>query len=318
MMTLLLAVLCQAAPLDPAADIFAVLKARGVPVEPRAATRVATEAVVRLADPGALFFDEAGAAAFEAAQTGSATNPPALQDLGEGIVLLKAAGINDSVAALTATGLARAASLGGGFILDCRGAGGTNVTAVDAMAAPFAAPDTFLYAVQDAAGEDLELHAAPPAPAAAVPVLMLTDSRTTGAAELLAAVLARNRGVMLVGAATKGDPARRELAALAGAGYAFMATGRFVRPDGSTWAGTGIAPHVRVPADAPARPEFRTNLTSRTGKPLDALARRHLELFSRVRSDPGLARAVDLLLGLKALAILPEKTHAPVAAADPR
>ena len=61
---------------------------------------------------------------------------------------------------------------------------------------------------------------------------------------------------------------------------------------------------------AGARTEIRTNVVSRTGKPLDATAQRHLELFARVRDDAVLARAVDLLLGLKALAILPEKPHA--------
>jgi hypothetical protein len=318
MMAVLLAVLCQAAPVEPVADVYAQLRARGVSVEPAAAARASAEAVVRLADPGARFFDEAGAAAFEACRGGDTTNAPALRDLGEGIVLLEAGCLGPPAAALAVTGLASAAAAGGGFILDCRGAGGTNLAAVDALAAPFVRPDTFLYSVQNGLGEDLELHAAPEAEPAAAPVIMLVDRRTTGAAELLAAVLARNRGVLLVGQPTKGDPARRELVPLAGGGAAFMATGRYVLPDDTTWAGTGVAPHVRIAPAGKAPIDVRTNLLSRAGKPFDESARRHIELFAAVRTDPGLARAVDLLLGLKALAILPEKTYAPVAAADPR
>jgi hypothetical protein len=318
MMSLLLAVLCQAVPSEPAPDVFALLKARGVAVEPQAAARAAAEAVVRLADPGALFFDAAGAAAFEATGGGCGTNPPALQELGEGIVVLRTACIDAPTADLAATGLTAAASAGGGLIIDCRGAGGTNLAAVDAMASHFAPPGTFLYAVQDSAGEDLEWHEAAPAAPAEIPVFMLVDGRTAGAAELLAAVLARNRGVMLVGSPTKGDPARREFAPLAGGGVAFLGTGRFVRPDDSTWAGTGIEPHVRLLADNGTLAAIRTNVISRAGKPFDEGARRHLELFAAVHSDPGLTRAVDLLLGLKALAILPEKKNVPAAAADRR
>jgi hypothetical protein len=315
MMALLLAVLCQAAPVDAGGDLAALLRARGILVDPQAASRVAADAVVRLADPGALLLDEAGAAAFDASQAGNSTNQPVLEELGEGIALLRAGAVNGAFAALTATGLTGAAASGGGLILDCRGAGGTNLAAVDAIAAHFVPRDTFLYSVQDAAGEDLELHGAPAAEPAAAPVLLLVDGDTTGAAELLAAVLARTRGVMLVGGPTRGDPSRRELTPLTGGRYAFLATGRFVRPDGTTWAGAGIEPHVRV-AEGGGVSAARTNLLSRAGKPFDEAARRHFELFARIHSDPGLARAVELLLGLKALALLPEKAHAPVAAAD--
>jgi C-terminal processing protease CtpA/Prc len=220
--------------------------------------------------------------------------------------------LDDTTADLVASGLVQAASAGGGFILDCRGVGGTNLACVDSIAGHFTEPDVFLYAVQDGAGEDLDLHAAPPKARAGVPVLMLTDGDTTGVAELLASLFARPRGVLLVGASTRGDPARREMVPLADGRFVFLATGRFVRPDGTDWRGRGIVPHVVVSPGSEARPEIRTNITSRTGRPLGDIARRHLELFARLRGDPVLARAVELLLGLKALAILPENPHAPV------
>ncbi len=316
MLSLLLAVLCQAAPLEPAPDLFSMLAAHRLSVDSNAAARVAAEAVVRLADPGVRFFDSAGAAAFEAEQTGLSTNPPILRDLGEGLFVLRPRILNETVATLVASGLVQAASSGGGFILDCRGAGGSSLASVDAIASHFIEPDVFLYAVQDAAGEDIELHAALPEARAAVPVLMLVDGETADAAELLAALFLPPRGVLLMGSTTRGDAARREMVPVAGDQFAFLATGRFVRPDGTTWQGEGIAPHVLVAPALSARFEIRTNVTSRTGIPLTGPALRHLELFARVRSDAVLARAVDLLLGLKALAILPENLHDPIPSAS--
>lgn len=312
MLTLLLAALCQSAPLGAAPDILSLLAARRLSVDSNEAARVSAEAVVRLADPGARFFDAAGAAAFEAEQARYSTNPPALRELDEGVFLLHPRVLDRAAASQVASGLVQAASCGGGFILDCRGAGGGDLAAVDAIAGHFAEPGVFLYAVQDGAGEDLELHESPAAARAAVPVLMLIDGETTGTAELLAALFSHPRGVLLVGSATRGDATRREMVPLPDGRAVFLATGRLVRPDGTTWQGKGIAPHVVVSPGLEQRPEIRTNVTSRTGRPLTGTARRHLELFARLRDDPVLARAVELLLGLKALAILPENPHAPV------
>jgi hypothetical protein len=312
MVTLLLAALCQAAPLEPGLDPLTLLAARRIAVDSNVAARVAAEAVIRLADPGAQFFDAEGAAAYAAEQAGQATNPPALRDLGEGVILLHPRMLDDAVADRVASGLVQAAASGGGFILDCRGTGGTNLACVDAIAGHFTEPDVFLYAVQDGAGEDIELHSAPAAPRAAVPVLMLTDGGTTGAADLLAALFAHPRGVLLMGSPTRGEAVRREPVPLSDGRVALLATGRYVRPDGTTWQGRGIVPHIVVSPGSEMRPEIRTNITSRTGRPLTGTAQRHLDLFARLREDVVLARAVELLLGLKALAILPENSHAPV------
>ncbi len=318
MVTLLIAALCQAAPWVAAPDLFAQLDARRIGVDSNAAARVAEEAVVRLIDPGAQILDSAGAAAFEAEQAGVSTNPPAVRDLGEGVIWLQPRVLNEAASSLVASGLVQAAASGGGLIVDCRGVGGANLACVDAIAGHFVDPDVFLYAVQDGAGEDVELHAAPAASRAAVPVLMLIDGDTTGAAELLASLFSHPRGVLLVGSRTRGDAARREQIPLADGRVAFLATGRFVRPDGTTWQGVGVVPHVVVSSGLDERPEIRTNVTSRLGQPLTGPARRHLELFARVRGDAVLARAVDLLLGLKALAVFPENPHADVPPAADR
>jgi hypothetical protein len=312
MLTLLLAMVVQAVPQEAPRDLLAVLNGRGFPVDTQAAARAADEAVLRLADPGVRFFDAAGAAAFEAQMAGP-TNPPVPQDLGEGLFLFTPGVINEAAVSGVASGLAAAAAGGGGFILDCRGADGANLACVDALAGRFLPPDRFLYAVQNGRGEDVELHSAPRAERAAVPVLMLINGETTGTAQLLAALFERPGGVVLVGAPTRGEAVRRELTPLSEGRYALLATGRFVRPDGAAWPAS-VVPHITVDSGgvAPAQLPLPTNALSRTGRSLGERARRHLELFSRVRQDPALSRAVDLLLGLKAMALLPENPDAPV------
>lgn len=312
MLTALLAMLVQAVPPEAQADLLAVLNGRGLTVDTNAAARVAAEAVLRLADPGVRFFDAAEASAFEA-QLAGATNAPVPQDLGEGIFLFKPGFINEAAVSGVETGLTAAASRGGGFILDCRGAGGTNLACVDELAGLFLPPDRFLYAVQDGRGEDLALHSAPRAEHAGIPVLMLIDGGTAGASELLAALFERPSGVILVGAPTRGDATRREMTLLPDGRYAWLATGRFARPEGGVWSAP-IVPHIVVKPGAAPQKELPlpTNALSRTGRSLGETARRHLELFARVRQDPVLARAVDLLLGLKAMALFPEKTDVPV------
>jgi len=305
---LLLALCVQAVPLAPTAPAE-WLDPRRLGVDAKAAEQAAAEALIRLADPGARFFDSA-----EAARAAAASNaaPASLTELDAGVWLLRAPLLDAAAADQVATGLVRPAASGGGLILDLRGSTGDNLDAVDAVAAPHVASDTFLYRLRDGRGEECDLRSAPAAPRAAAPLLVLIDEDTRGTAELLAALFAAApRGVLLVGARTRGDAARRELRPLADGRVVRLATGWFAWPDGTTWRGTGIAPHVAVSAGDPVRVDIPTNATTRTGKPLAEAAKRHLALFARVREDAALARAVDLVLGLKALAILPEAGHAP-------
>jgi len=130
---------------------------------------------------------------------------------------------------------------------------------------------------------------------------VLVDAQTSGAAEALAAMLVGGgRGVMLIGAATRGDPAVRELVPLPDGGTAYLATRRLVAADGSVYAGReGIQPAIRA-GGQPSAPDYEPPKVPGQPAPSDE-EKESLRLRQRVKDDPALRRAVDVLLGLRAL-----------------
>lgn len=194
-----------------------------------------------------------------------------------------------------------------GLILDLRDAGGSDLPAVARIAGLFAAPDAPVFTTQPRAGGAAAPTAAPPGPRATMPVLVLLNGGTRGAAELLAAALEHGaRGAMLVGAPTAGDPLVREFVPAPGGLLVRLATRVHTFPDGHRLDGSSpLQPEIRV-ADANLPPppsataldwELMAGEKPRNPDP-DALAR-----AARVGRDAVLQRAVDILLGLKALNI---------------
>lgn len=81
-------------------------------------------------------------------------------------------------------------------------------------------------------------------------VFYLTSSRTASAAEHLALALKRTGRATLIGETTRGAGHYGAMAQLEGGFTAFIPVGRTFDPDtGEGWEGTGVAPHVAVPAD---------------------------------------------------------------------
>lgn len=81
-------------------------------------------------------------------------------------------------------------------------------------------------------------------------VFYLTSSRTASAAEHLALALKRTGRATLIGETTRGAGHYGAMAELEGGFTAFIPVGRTFDPDtGQGWEGTGVAPHVAVPAD---------------------------------------------------------------------
>ena len=191
-----------------------------------------------------------------------------------------------------------------GIVLDLRGADGEDAASADGLAACFAGEGRLLYRWTDRAGQERAAHKAPPGTPLTMPLLVLVDRETTGAAELLAAMLAGGvRGVLLVGSETSGDPLVRQALPLEGGRMALVATRILATPDGKTYDGArGVRPEVAIAADAEDDPDY---------EPAAVIDRRHtvreeLEdraLRSRLQGDAALHRAVDVLLGLKALNI---------------
>lgn len=277
------------------------------------ASNAMAEALLRAFDPGArLLASSAEAEALAAELAGlpcgpgaAASNPPPClraEALGEGLSLVRVAWLPG--AGTPPEPVLEAARAGtNGLILDLRGAGGTNLACVDAIASVFYEPDTFLYSLRGGQGDDRELRSAARAPRIEAPAMLLVDGATRGAAELLAALLERAPGVMVLGAPTAGDARWREVVPLGDDVFAYLAVGRFELADGSSYEPAGVSPDVLIDRDGWKAPVVDMPESTRGGGALSDEARLHRELYARVSGDPALARATDILLGLRALNI---------------
>ncbi len=191
-----------------------------------------------------------------------------------------------------------------GLVLDLRGAGGRDLSAAEAIASLFSDSHTLLFALRDAGDRTLQEFKAHPGTPLGMPTMVLVDHRTTGAAEVLAAALqASVRGAMLVGAETAGDPAVREAIALPSGLAFYIATRRLVLPGNIVYDGrAGVRPDLIVPDVPPADADYEPELPP-AGKVISDEEKEDRRLRERVRGDITLQRAVDVLLGLKALNI---------------
>ena len=191
-----------------------------------------------------------------------------------------------------------------GAILDLRGAGGMAAEEIPAVAARFEPAGATLYQVFDRQGRELESVAAGRERVAGVPLMVLVDEETTGAAERLAAVLAGGvKGVMVIGRETSGDPMIREPKKLSTGRYALLATRELKTADGASYAGaSGVAPDVAITDAALNETVYEPEApVLRKGKTLSEEEKEDKALRDRTRNDTYLRRATDVLLGLKAL-----------------
>ncbi len=191
-----------------------------------------------------------------------------------------------------------------GVVLDLRGADGRADDEALALAARFEQAGRTLCTWKDVQGRELTTHRVRDGEPFEMPLLALVDAETTGAAELLAAVLAGGvRGALVVGSSTSGDPLVRELVSLGADQTALVATRRLVTADGRIYDGrSGLVPDVKVEPVRRTEAEYEpSTLLDRRLTVDEELEDRALR--SRLQGDLALRRAVDVLLGLKALNI---------------
>lgn len=279
-------------------DLAAALQARGLVFDRAAAGRGALEGWLRAVDPEVQILPADGAGAMTNAR-------PALEAAErwpENLVYLRVGqlgpGAGEEIAAhLLAAGGAE------GVIFDLRGKTGTNHLAVVHVASLFHCPGEPLFCVRNGRGETVATHAALPGPpAGGPPFVVLVDGHTSGTAELLAAVLKGCPRVLILGETTRGDGRMRELFPLPDGQVAWLAVGEFDVKQSGSYRGRGVVPDLVVPpvGDATEAVAAENGGLSR-GKPLSAKSREDRDLMWQVAADPGLQRATDLLLGLKAL-----------------
>ncbi|MCZ7592255.1 MAG: S41 family peptidase [Kiritimatiellae bacterium] len=196
------------------------------------------------------------------------------------------------------------AKLAGG-ILDLRGADGSDVASAAQIAGAFASPGSALFSFLDRDGNTLTNYQAGGSAPIDLPVMVLVDEHTSGAAEALAATAAGSlRGTLVIGRETAGDPAIRDVISISDSESLCIATRKLLVGDGIVLDGrSGVKPTVILPA-GPGKVEYEPELGVDRRIRLDQ-EDSDLALRDRIRGDAALQRAVDVLLGLKALNIRP-------------
>lgn len=228
-----------------------------------------------------------------------------VEDLPAGIGYMRAAGIFEGAGAEIAAALEKWQGAGKvGAILDLRGAGGTAEGEIPAVAARFAPEGDALYTMSDRKGSVIASVKAGAAAEQPLPLMVLVDEETTGAAELLAAVLGGGvKGAMVIGRETAGDPLIREPRKLSTGRHALLATRELKTADGAVYAGAGgVQPDVAITEAALNETVYEPDApVLRKGKTMSDEEKEDKALRDRTRNDTYLRRATDVLLGLKAL-----------------
>jgi len=188
-----------------------------------------------------------------------------------------------------------------GVILDLRDAGGTDLESVGDVASLFTEPATPLYIYRDAQNQVTLTRKSRPGASIDSPLVVLINGKTTGASEVLAAVLAGSvKGIILAGDPSQGDPLVREFVDLPNGWKVYIVTRKLVVSDGTVYDGQeGVKPDI---LSTPGVMEgYEPELTERKRKKMSDEEHEDLALRKRVRSDSVLQGAADLILGLKAL-----------------
>ncbi len=150
-----------------------------------------------------------------------------------------------------------------GLVLDLRGATGGAPEDAAAIAAKLTTVPTLGLRV----GKGLKTTPIPITPAKAVagPIVVLVNSGTAGASELLASAL-RAGGAKLIGSPTFGDDKDvRTISLPDGAGFT-LTVGELLTASGGHFGGTGIAPDIAVPGGSTGDPVLERAVSEVSGR----------------------------------------------------
>jgi len=189
-----------------------------------------------------------------------------------------------------------------GVILDLRGVGGDGLDAVSCLAGIGHQAGDALLVITDNRGQDPVTNSVVNELTLGVPLMVLIDRGTHGAAEALAAVWRGCPGVMLMGSTTRGEACLRGEITLPGGQRALVAARRLMPVHGDSYAGYGVRPTVVVAAASDVMPEPTVASGSDPERPVRPLSRKSeqdRDLMLRVAGDVVLRRATDILLGLR-------------------
>jgi len=189
-----------------------------------------------------------------------------------------------------------------GIILDLRGAGGVDNSATMQIAALFSMSGQFLFAFRDFKHQDIEVFKATEGNPVTLPVMVLIDRDTKGAAEVLAAALnGSTRNVLLIGESTAGDFNLREAVPLDNQ-LILMATRVLNTADGIRYNGQfGLEPSVFISEEDRNTRDYEPPVDLLDHRQILEVEERDIAARRRVRGDGILERAIDIIIGLKSL-----------------
>jgi len=123
-----------------------------------------------------------------------------------------------------------------------------------------------------------------------LPVAVLTNRGTAGAAEILAAALLNNKRADVVGERTYGDAAVRKAITMDDGSAIILSIAKYYSPDGKAIQDTGVMPGSQV-ADETLQMEYDDN-----GEPLpESVQQQQQQLKKKVEDDPVVKKALEVL-----------------------
>jgi len=192
-----------------------------------------------------------------------------------------------------------------GIILDLRNADGHDLQSVADVAGLFAPTDSAIFNVRDGNDSVTASYKNKADRNVTALVMVLVNRSTSGAAETLAAALGADKDILIIGEPTRGDSYLREFVPFPGGGVIYLATHRIEMQRGAPYQSSGVKPQVAVAqTNETVRTEESAGLDENGILPnLSEQEKNNRALMRRTRDDAVLQRAIDLLLGLKALNI---------------
>jgi C-terminal processing protease CtpA/Prc len=272
-------------------ELCGLLKSRGVLIESGDQGRLAMEGLLKALD--------SEARVLTARDDGAIAGGFRAEAWPEGLAYLRLEDLQAISGKAAATQLVAWADAGrSGVIVDVRAAGGGSLSAVEELAGLFVPAGTPLCRVPGAAGGIRKAGAAAER-LTHMPVMLLTDGQTRDACAVLAWAWRGRPGVMIIGAPTRSEPRAREFISLSDGKSVYIATGWVMEPSEDGGRLPSVTPDIAVSATDTNAPRSLppTVIEKRTS----AKALQDMTLMKNVSGDACLARATDILLGLKAV-----------------
>ncbi|HEX9780318.1 MAG TPA: S41 family peptidase [bacterium] len=151
--------------------------------------------------------------------------------------------------------------------------------------------------------QNLELRARSTGPLNAIPLVVLINQGSASASEIVAGALQDHHRAVIMGMKSHGKASVQTIFPLKDGSALRLTTSKYFTPDGRSIHGEGIHPDVEVPFEPPPKDEERSEaealFTRMENGPEDGNDQEEQDKDDPLRRDNQLARAVDLLKGLR-------------------